>query len=168
MVLGLKRRFQDFLELIDLPFKFLDTLLSFLLRLSEVDEFINGGFLASALKVLNSTDRSENMGKRTMFSSSICRLRRVFTVSRIESFILFLVVSKVLLRLLSSLRMEGQDGHNSNEYRSYSFSCNMGWCFFFKTFNFSWCWARSSFLLRYSTIASLYSTKGKMTSKRFF
>ena len=44
-----------------------------------------------------------------MVSSSDCRLRRVFMVSRIESFIFFLVVSKVLLRLLSSLGMGGQE-----------------------------------------------------------
>lgn len=49
--------------------------------------------------------------KRTMFSSSVCRLRRVFTVSRIESFIFFLVVSKVLVRLLSSLGTGCQDGY---------------------------------------------------------
>lgn len=49
-------------------------------------------------------------GKRTIFSSSICRLRIVFTVSRIESFILFLVISKALVRLLSSLEMGGQGG----------------------------------------------------------
>lgn len=44
-----------------------------------------------------------------MFSSSVCLLRRVFTVSRTESFIFFLVVSKALPRLLNSLGMGGEE-----------------------------------------------------------
>ena len=47
-----------------------------------------------------------------MFSSSDCRLRIVFKVSRIAFFILFLAVSKDLMRLLSSLKMGSQGGPN--------------------------------------------------------
>jgi len=107
LVLGLERRLQNFLEFADLFLKFLNTPLSFLLRLFEVDEFINDSFLASALAIFSSMGSGKGREMRTMFSSSICRLRRVFMVSRSDSFILFLAASKALVRLLNSLGMRG-------------------------------------------------------------
>lgn len=106
MIFGLERRFQDLLESADLLLELLDALLSFLLRLSEVDKFVNDSFLAIALRMFSPVDYGKVSEERTMFSSSVCRLRRVFTVSRNESFIFLLVVSKVLERLVSSLGID--------------------------------------------------------------
>jgi len=121
LVLGLERRFQNLLEFTDLLLKFLDTLLSFLLCLSEVDELINGGFLTTALRTFSPMGCDKGEEKRTMFSSSVCLLRRVFTVSRIESFIFFLVVSKTLPRLLNSLGTRGKEGSDLKQALSVLF-----------------------------------------------
>lgn len=126
LILGLERRFQDLLEFTDLLLKFLDALLSFLLRLSEVNEFVDNGFLANALRIFSPTDYVKCREKRTMFSSSVWRLRRVFTVSRSESFIFFLVVSKPLVRLVSSLEGDVRTVLAWNVYYPYSFNCNIG------------------------------------------
>lgn len=126
LILSLERRFQGLLEFTDLLLKFLDALLSFPLRLSEVDEFIDDGFLANALRIFSPMDYGKGRERRTIFSSSVWRLRRVFTVSRSESFNFFLVVSKLLVRLVSSLEGDVRTVLAWNEYCPYSFNCNIG------------------------------------------